>query len=176
MNNRILCLMVFMMTLGAARSQSIVDGNCSSGEPEVLTVVHAISNDGFLNVRSQPSTKGTVLTQLYGKFHDLGGGVLRERGKRWSKISVGTITGWVYNKYLGYQTWYEGKGEPRLVADKEPTILYTDNYVDANEKNQYASVGKGTVLGDKFDENEDYYILTTGHDYVFIKKEDAVIK
>lgn len=84
--------------------------------PGELTVVFAISDDGFLNVREKPSSKGKILTTLPMCFHGLGRGILLESGERWSKIVVDNIVGWVYNKYLGYQSWYSGEGKTRLVA------------------------------------------------------------
>ncbi len=143
---------------------------------EVLTVVYATSDDGFLNVRQQPSRKSRILTQLWMFRHGLGQGV--DRGQKignWSKVSVGNITGWAYTKYLGYQNWYKGDGSPRLVATSEPTILYTDNYEDGSQHNVFSKVGKGTILGDTFSEDETYYILMTAHDNLYIKKTDAKI-
>ena len=98
--------------------------------PDVLTVVYATSDDGFLNVRSKPSMKGKVLTKLYGVFHGLGNGVLRDKGDSWSKVAVYGVTGWVYTKYLGYQTWYTGKGKRKLVANIDDMPIYGENYAD----------------------------------------------
>lgn len=146
----------------------------TSREPEVFTVVFATSEDGFLNVRQSGSTKAKILTQLYGPMHGLGSGVLREKGETWSKISVYNVTGWVYNKYLGYQTWYDGLGDTILIADRDNTPIYGENYVDEDEGYPlFTTVKKGTVIADQFDEHQDYYILKTGHDYLFIKKEDV---
>ena len=76
------------------------NGNANAKKQDVFTVVYATSDDGFMNVRSQPSNSGKILGKLYQMFHGLGGGVLRERGPSWNKVSVGDVTGWVYNKYL----------------------------------------------------------------------------
>lgn len=144
---------------------------------EVLTVVYATSDDGVLNIRERPTTKSRVLTQLWMLNHGLGQGVYRgERQGNWSRVSVFDVTGWAYTKYLGYQTWYKGNGAPRLVAAKEPTVIYTENYVDSEAALPvFTRVSKGTILGDQFEEDEQYYMLTTAHDYLFIKKTDAVI-
>lgn len=143
---------------------------------EVLTVVYATSDDGFVNIRQQPSSKSRILTQLWMFSHGLGQGVDRgQKSGNWSKVSVGNITGWAYTKYLGYQNWYKGDGSPRLVATKEPTILYTDNYEDGSQYNFFSKVSKGTILGDTFNEEGDYYILKTAHDNLYIKKSDAKI-
>lgn len=144
--------------------------------PGELTVVFAISDDGFLNVREKPSNKGKILTTLPMCFHGLGRGILLESGERWSKVVVDNIVGWVYNKYLGYQSWYTGEGKTRLVAKKQPTPLYTDNYADDGPKYlPYGTIRKGTVLADDYELLKDgYYVLKTGHDYLFINKDDVI--
>lgn len=113
----------------------------------VLVVVYAISDDGILNVRAQPSSKAQILTTLPMAFHGLGRGILLEQGDRWSKVKVGDIVGWVYTRYMGGQSWYSDSGKPTLVAAKRETPLYTGNYV-----------------------------LKTGHDYLFINKNDVIVK
>ena len=48
--------------------------------PDVLTVVYATSDDGFLNVRERPSSKAKILDRLPLQFHGLGRGILLESG------------------------------------------------------------------------------------------------
>ena len=148
----------------------------SHNGPEVLTVVYATSDDGFLNVRSQPSTKGDILTKLWMQSHGMGNGVLREKGEKWSKVSVGEVTGWVFTKYMGSQTWYDGKGAKKLIAARDNTPVYGENYADADEYPLFTTVKKGTILGDHFEEYKGYYLLRTAHDNLYIKKEDVIIK
>ena len=148
----------------------------SHNGPEVLTVVYATSDDGHLNVRSQPSTKGDILTKLWMQSHGMGNGVLREKGEKWSKVSVGEVTGWVFTKYMGSQTWYDGKGAKKLIAARDNTPVYGENYADADEYPLFTTVKKGTILGDHFEEYKGYYLLRTAHDNLYIKKEDVIIK
>ena len=147
-----------------------------SQEAEVLTVVYATSDDGYLNVRSQPSTKGNILTKLWMQSHGMGSGVLREKGEKWSKVSMGDVTGWVYTKYMGSQTWYDGKGAQKLIAARDNTPVYGENYADADDYPLFTTVKKGTILGDHFEEYKGYYLLKTAHDNLYIKKEDVIIK
>jgi len=144
--------------------------------PEVLTVVYATSDDGYLNVRSQPSTKGDILTKLWMQSHGMGNGVLREKGEKWSKVSVGDVIGWVFTKYMGSQTWYDGKGATKLIAARDNTPVYGENYADADEYPLFTTVKKGTILGDHYEEYLGYYLLKTAHDNLYIKKEDVIIK
>lgn len=148
----------------------------ASSEPEILTVVYATSDDGYLNVRSQPSTKGEILTKLWMLSHGMGNGVLREKGEKWSKVSVGDVTGWVFTKYMGSQTWYDGKGATKLIAARDNTPVYGENYADADDYPLFTTVKKGTILGDHFEEYQGYYLLKTAHDNLYIKKEDTIIK
>ena len=108
--------------------------------------------------------------------HGMGNGVLREKGATWSKVSVGDVTGWVFTKYMGSQTWYDGKGATKLIAARDNTPVYGENYADADEYPLFTTVKKGTILGDHYEEYQGFYLLRTAHDNLYIKKEDAVIK
>ncbi len=161
---RILVLLSMVLTCIALKAQ------------DVLTVVYATSDDGFLNVRSEPSNKGKILTTLAMRFHDLGDGILIEKGDQWSKVQVHGKTGWVYNKYLGFQTWYTGKGKRKLVAARDNTPLYGEDFSGENQLPLFGTVPKGTVLADEFTEENGYYILWTIHDNLFIRKKDARVE
>lgn len=168
MKKSVFCLMAFVMMVCVAEAQTL--------EPSAFTVVFSTSDDGFLNVRDQPSMKGRVVTKLWIPMHGLGSGVLIESGEKWSKVSVGKEIGWVYNKYLGYQSWYNGDGENKLVAAIDNMPVYTENYVDEDEGLPlFTTVKKGTVMADQYDTWKEYYVLKTGHDYLFIKMTDVEV-
>ena len=69
-------------------------------DDNIFTVVYAISDDGFVNVRESPSAKAAILDTLWMMFHGLGNGVLIEDQVGWSKVSVGEHVGWVNNRYI----------------------------------------------------------------------------
>lgn len=144
---------------------------------KVFTVVYAESDDGYLNVRSEPSMNGKVLTKLWMQDHGLGRGVLLEKGKQWSKVSVDGIEGWVYTKYLGQMTWMAGSG-PKIVANKA-AVIYCEDNAEGTLKPFY-TIPKGTIIADTFFEHSfdgvEYYELRTGHDYLFVKKTDVIVK
>lgn len=144
-------------------------------DDNIFTVVYAISDDGFVNVRESPSAKAAILDTLWMMFHGLGNGVLIEDQVGWSKVSVGEHVGWVNNHYIDYQRWYDGEGDSILVAAKDETPLYGENYVDDGDYPLFTTVKKGTILADDFIIHNGYYNLLTGHDYIFIKLDDAVI-
>lgn len=144
---------------------------------KVFTVVYAESDDGFLNVRLSPSMKGEIATKLWMLDHGLGRGVLLEKGKQWSKVSVDGIEGWVYTKYLGQMTWMAGSG-PKIVANKA-AVIYCEDNAEGTLKPFY-TIPKGTIIADTFFEHSfdgvEYYELRTGHDYLFVKKTDVIVK
>lgn len=144
---------------------------------KVFTVVYAESDDGFLNVRLSPSMKGKIATKLWMQDHGLGRGVLLEKGKQWSKVSVDGIVGYVYTKYLGQMTWMAGSG-PKIVANKN-AVIYCEDNAEGTLKPFY-TIPKGTIIADTFFEHSfdgvDYYELRTGHDYLFVKKTDVIVK
>jgi len=179
MKRSIVCLLTLVSALCTVNGQQpAVNGQRSgnANKPEVFTVAYATSDDGFLNVRSAPSNSGAIIEKLWMRSHDLGNGVLVERGSKWSKVSVGTVTGWVYNKYLGTQTWFDGTGTTILVAALNVTPIYGENFSGEGDRPIFTTVKKNTVIADRFDEIEGYYILKTGHDYLFIKKSDAEVR
>ena len=148
---------------------------CTIWAQDVFTVVYATSDDGFVNVRKQPSMKAPVLAQLWVFNHGLGNGVLRGKSGKWCKVSVGKVTGWAYAKYVGEMNWYEGNGQPRLVAAKDNTPIYAESMEDGSTNIFFTSVSKGTIIADKFQEDGEYYVLMTAHDNLYIKKTDAKI-
>ena len=142
----------------------------------VFTVVYATSDDGFVNVRQTPSTKGKIIEKLWMFSHGLGNGVYRGEQGNWTKVSVGKVTGWCYSKYVGSMNWYDGTGETMLVANSPRTIIYGENFADEEMGLPFFSwVDKGTIIADKYQEEGEYYVLVTAHDHLFIKKSDVKV-
>ena len=122
---------------------------------------------------------GEIIGKLWMEDHGLGRGILIEKGKTWSKVRVGNVVGWVYTKYLGQTCWMAGAG-PKIVAAKEVTPIYCENNA-TGELDVFTNVDKGTIIADIFFEHDfgngvKYYELRTGHDYLFVKKSDAIVK
>ena len=156
-------------------SPKLTVADLNTDESNIFTVVYATSDDGFVNVRESPSAKAAIIDTLWMMFHGLGNGVLVEEQVGWSKVSVRDHVGWVNNHFIGSQCWYYGEGDSILVAAKAPTPIYGENYADEGDYPLFTTVKKGTILADDFIIHEGYYNLLTGHDYLFIKLDDAVI-
>ena len=160
-----LFILTFLMGFATLRAQN------------VFTVVYADSYDGFVNIRSQPSNEGRVLTQLYEADHGLGDGVLLGQEGNWLKIRVGEIVGWAYGKYVGKMTWYTGKGRTRLVAAKPNTPLFLEDFSGEKPVGPvFTTVNNGTILADQYDSFGNYYVLMTAHDNLYIRKSDVRVE
>ena len=83
----------------------------------VFTLVYAISDDGFVNIRATPSASGKVVGQVYGMLHGLGNAEKIGQVDGWTKVKKDNVVGYARTKYLECQTWCNG-GSPRIVAKK----------------------------------------------------------
>ena len=144
-----------------------------SAAPKLFVVVYATSSDGFLNLREKPSTSSGILGRLNSKSHDLGNGVLLDYGNQWSKVSINGTEGYVFTKYMGRQTWFDGKGATVLVA-RDNINIYGEDFSDSGSRPVFATVKAGTVIADQYKEYGEYYVLETGHDNLFVKKTDVI--
>ena len=61
------------------------------------------------------------------------------------------------------------------MAKREQTPIYGENYEDGGDYPLFTTVKKGTLIADQYDEIEGYYVLKTGHDYLFIRKTDVEV-
>ena len=154
---------------------NVVDGAQSPQADNVFTVVYATSDDGYLNVRTQPSMKGKIIGRLEMMHHGRGDGVLVKYGPSWSRVCVGEVEGYVYTKQMGRQTWYDGKGKQTLIA-RDYILIYAEDFSDSGQMPFFCSVEKGTIIADHFREEGDYYVLETAHDNLFVKKSDVIVK
>ena len=140
----------------------------------IFTVVYAISDDGFVNIREQPSSESKILGELHVGIDGIGEGVLIEKGDSWSKVSTKGIVGWAYTKYLGFQTWYKGTGNSILIANLPQTPIYENADVD-EEECKFTSVMKGTIIADSFKDSGKYYALLTTGTSLLVRKDDVKI-
>ena len=143
---------------------------------DVFTLVYTTSDDNFLNIRSKPSMEGVVLGEIKELYNWPGYGVLIKKGSRWSRVRKGDVEGWVSNKYLGCVKWYYGRGSSVLVANMPQTTIYLESNADEGSPYiPYKKVSRGTIIADEYNDNGEYYVLETAHDYLFVKKGDVIV-
>lgn len=144
----------------------------------VFTVVYATSDDGFVNIREQPSSNARVVGEILSPMEGLGNGVScweTAKNGEWTKVSTRQCTGWAYSKYLGYMDWYEEKGESVLISAVDNMPIYLETYEDDTPMPIFAKLPKGTIVADDYYEGEEYYELRTVHDFLFVKKGDVEV-
>lgn len=154
----------------------IASGVKFNPDAQVFTVLYAISDDYFVNVREVANAKSAILDTINGMFHGIGDGVLIEKGEKWDKVrGASGKVGYSNNKFLGYMTWYEASGAPVMIAARDNTPIYGENYADEGDYPVFCTVAKGTILADyNFESIEGYYSLLSGHDYLFLAKDDVI--
>ena len=142
----------------------------------VMQVVYAESDDGFVNIRTSPSANARKVGEVYQFMEGLGSAIkIGEQGK-WVKVSKGYTVGWCNGNYLGYQDWYTGYGKKVLVAKNANTPIYCENY-ETGGYQLFGRVPKGTIIADEFDDyGGKYYVLITAHDALFIRKSDVIVR
>ena len=145
--------------------------------PEIFTLVYAISSDGFVNVRQSPSAKAAVLDKVWVFNHGLGNAVKIGQQGKWVKVRKGNVEGWCNGNYLGYQNWYSGHGAKMLIANKHKTPIYVESYEEGVPYELFTTVKQGTIIADEFDDyGGEYYVLTTAHDALSIRKSDVIVR
>ena len=148
---------------------------CTAWSQKVFTVVYATSDDGFVNVRERPTVKAREVGKVWMLNHGLGDGVLRDNSSKWWKVSVGNVTGYANSKYLGTLKWYDGTGDATLVATRDWTPIYRENMEDGSKPLWFTTVKKGTIIADKFEMEGQYYLLSTAHDNLYVKRADVKV-
>ena len=100
---------------------------------KIFTVCYAVSDDGYLNVRSEPSMQGKILGKLWMQDHGLGGGAW----KVWEDINP------YLEKYLK-----EKLGEAadlKVIASLNSYRIYLDKEYIAKKGLDYAQVKEAVV-------------------------------
>lgn len=165
MKKKLMMIFAALMMCGSISAQGI------------MQVVYAESDDGFVNIRKSPSANASIVGKVYQFSHGVGSAIkIGEQGK-WVKVSDGNVVGWCNGNYLGYQDWYTGYGSKVLVAKKANTPVYVETYEGNGGYQLFGRVPKGTIIADEFDDyGGKYYVLTTAHDALFIRKSDVTVR
>lgn len=137
----------------------------------VFTLVYAISDDGYVNIRATLSASGKVVGQVYGMLHGLGNAEKIGQVDGWTKVKKGNVVGYARSKYLECQTWCYS-GSQRIVA-KKSTPIYGEDFSGESATGVGGilyTVPSGTIIADTYKIYGNYYMLTSGHDNLYIPK------
>lgn len=99
----------------------------------------------------------------------------------WYLIDDGGTIGYVRASEAELQSWYSGDGDAIIIAAKPKTYIYVDTYYsDDGDDDGVTKSGEyvpmGTILTDQIEEwGNNYYVLTTAHDYLYVHKDDVEI-
>jgi hypothetical protein len=122
----------------------------------------------------------TKIGSLFYCYHGLCPATLIKNLGDWYLIEDGGTIGYVRASEAVLQSWYECDGEYILIAAKPKTYIYVDSYDPDEDESGIAISGEyvamGTILTDMVEKwSEDYYVLITGHDYLYVHKNDVEI-
>ena len=147
-----------------------------NADHNIFTLVFAISDDNFVNLRTEPNSKATIIERIDIMMHGLGQGVLlEEKSGDWVSVKVGEMVGWANSKFLGEQNWYTGTGSKVLVANAPITTIYGEDYTGEGDMPEFTTLEKGTVIADDFQESGEYYMLSTAHDCLYVLKSEVKV-
>ncbi len=146
----------------------------SASAQNVFTLVSATSDDGFVNVRESPASKARVVAKVYDISHGLGNAMVLGYSGSWTKVSCNGKVGYAYSKYLGEQNWYSPRDRKRIVATTNARIYY-ESYGDDEVGNVAYVVKPGTIIASQYEDRGKYYVLTSAHDDLYIRKQDVKV-
>ena len=130
-------------------------------------------------IYEHPYQGATKIGSLFYCYHGLCPATLIKNLGDWYLIDDGGTIGYVRASEAALQSWYEGDGDSIIIAAKPKTYIYTDYYGEDDDDGIVISgeyVAMGTIFTDQIEEaEEDYYVLITGHDYLYVHKNDVEI-
>jgi hypothetical protein len=107
-----------------------------------------------------------------------GATLIKNLGDRYLVDDGGTI-GYVRATEAVLQSWFDGDGDSIIIAAKPKTYIYVESYDEEDGDGIVISgeyVAMGTIITDRIEEaGEDYYVLMTAHDYLYVHKNDVEI-
>lgn len=145
----------------------------------VFTLVSSKSETKYIDVFAEPSFDSKKKTWISPRFIGLADGFLIEEGEVWSLVSRSNIKGWVLSDEIEKQTWYTGNGGSVLVTAHNKTPLFTKSLAcDGDEVfyDFFLQIDEGIILADRYDEDEQYFILRADDESLYVKKKDVIVE
>jgi hypothetical protein len=130
-------------------------------------------------IYEHPYPGATKIGSLFYCFYGLCPATLIKNLGDWYLIDDGGTIGYVRANEAGLQSWYRGDGDYIIIAAKPKTYIYVESYDEEDGEGIAISreyVAMGTILTDQIEEfNQDFYVLMTAHDYLYVHKNDVEI-
>ena len=138
-----------------------------------------LENQQETPVYEHPYPGATKIGYLLDCYHGLCPATLIKNLGDWYLIDDGGTIGYVRASETRLQSWYRGDGDSIIIAAKPKTYIYTDYYDEDDDDGIVISgeyVAMGTIFTDQIEEaGEDYYVLMTAHDYLYVHKNDVEV-
>ena len=130
-------------------------------------------------IYEHPYQGATKIGSLFYCYHGLCPATLIKNLGDWYLIDDGGTIGYVRASEAGLQSWYRGDGDYIIIAAKPKTYIYVESYDEEDGYdivNSEEYVAMGTIITDRIEEaGEDYYVLMTAHDYLYVHKNDVEV-
>ena len=138
---------------------------------DTLKFVYAISDDGFVNVRTEPNGKAPIIGQIHMFNSVLSNGILlKEKNGTWVKIATFEgKTGWANSKFLETFVCSFEESDRMLVATANNTVIFN------NKGGVYAKVKAGTFLADAWFHDDGEFYIIEDHSTLYIPKSQAKV-
>lgn len=163
----------FMMVL-AAMMFFLCGTISASCQTKVAKFVSCTSSDGFVNIRTLPNAKSPVVSKLYNAYGQVAL-YMGETKNGWHKVSLNGKTGWLNGKFARMDTFVKGKGS-KLVTVKATKIYGEDLSGEREVGSVLFVIPSGYVITDTYEDSGKFYVITTAHDGMYIRKTDVVKK
>ena len=140
----------------------------------VMQVGAIFADDGFVNIREEPKVHARVLGKAYRGYEgDPTVGILGKYGK-WLKVQMGKIIGYADSRYVGAYNFYTGQGKYVLIA-KNGCLVKNQDYSDENKNPTIYPLKEGTIIGDSWEDADQFYYFQTGVGSCLIPKDHATV-
>lgn len=135
-----------------------------------------LENQQETPVYEHPYPGATKIGYLLDCYHGLCPATLVKNLGDWYLIEG---EGYVRATEAVLQSWFDGDGDSIIIAAKPKTYIYVESYDEEDGYgivNSEEYVAMGTIITDRIEEaGEDYYVLMTAHDYLYVHKNDVEI-
>lgn len=151
-----------------------VDAQRGTSTTKIFKLAYAISSDGFVNVRTSPSASAQIVAKVTEPMYGLGNAVVLGYSGAWTKVKCDGKIGYAKSGYLEEMSWYTPGARKKIVAIRNAAI-YNESMEDGGIGSVIYTAPAGTIIASDYSDSGRYYVLSTAHDNLFVKKSDVKI-